>query len=68
MLPQKILSVWNRVVTEVMTGGASLGVYWNRQHLTLVHLRKGFASPEIAHVSHLDLPEEGLEALVPKIK
>lgn len=67
MLPQKIKGFF-KVLTAEVTGAGSLGVFWNRQRLTVVQLQKGFTSLEVTQVAHFDLAEGGLKALTPKIK
>jgi general secretion pathway protein L len=67
MLNQKIRSLWSTVTTEVMAGAGSLGAFWDRQHLTLVHIQKGFAAPQVSHAARWPLPEEGPEGLASQI-
>jgi|UniRef100_A0A7C3WHB7 Tfp pilus assembly protein PilN len=65
---QKMRTLGKAVISEMMAGTGSLGAFWEQAQLTLVHLKKGFTSLEIAHGSHFPLPDGGLEALVPEIK
>jgi Tfp pilus assembly protein PilN len=68
MLSQKLRSLWSHISTEAMAGTGSLGAFWDRQHLTLVHIQKILTSIEVTRVSQFTLSEEGLKALVPEIK
>ncbi len=68
MLSQKIHSFWSQISTEAMAGTGSLGVFWDRQHLTLVRIQKILTSIEVTHASQFTMAEEGLISLVPEIK
>ncbi len=67
MFNQKIRGVWTIITNEVMAGAGSLGACWDRQHLTLVHIQKGFATPQVTHAIRWPLPEEGPEGLASQI-
>ncbi|MDI6853213.1 MAG: PilN domain-containing protein [Deltaproteobacteria bacterium] len=68
MLNHKIRSLWSHISAEVTAGTASLGAFWDRQHLTLVRIQRNLTSIEVVHVSHFTLAEEGLKPLIPEIK
>lgn len=67
MLNQKIRGLWGHISTEVMAGAGSVGAFWDRRHLTLAHIQKGFAAPQVLHTAQWPLPEEGPEGLAPQI-
>jgi Tfp pilus assembly protein PilN len=67
MLNQKIRSWWSHVTTEVMAGAGSLGAYWDRQRLALVHLQKGLSAAQVMHAAQWPLPADGVEGLAPRI-
>lgn len=67
MLNQKIRSWWSHAATEVMTGAGSLGAYWDRSQMALVHLQKGLSAAQVVHATQWPLPAEGVEALAPRI-
>jgi Tfp pilus assembly protein PilN len=67
MFNQKIRSLWSHVATEVMAGAGSLGAYWDRRFLTLVHIQKGLSAPQVMHAAQWPLPENGVEGLTAPI-
>jgi Tfp pilus assembly protein PilN len=67
MLNPKIRSIWGHITKEVMGGAGSLGAFWDRRHLTLVHIQKAFTAPQVLNTARWPLPEEGPEGLAPHI-
>jgi Tfp pilus assembly protein PilN len=67
MVNQKIRKLWSHISAELMAGAGSLGAYWDRQHLSLVHIQKGFSAPRVVHAAQWPLLENGLDALAPQI-
>ncbi|MBW1991672.1 MAG: PilN domain-containing protein [Deltaproteobacteria bacterium] len=63
MESRKLRKKWSQLSTEVMAGAGSLGAYWDRTHLVLVHVQKALTTPQVLHTARWDLPAEGLEGL-----
>lgn len=64
---QKSRNWWNNLTAEIMTGAGSLGAFWDRQQISLIHLQKGLGATQVVHVSQWPLPEDGVDGLAPQI-
>lgn len=64
----RLRSLWRTLGQEVMAGTGSVGAYYDRRRLTLMHLEKGFTAPQVNHISQLEVPPEGLAGLAPQVR
>jgi Tfp pilus assembly protein PilN len=67
MFNAKIRNLWRHITIEAMTGAGSLGAYYDRRTLTMVHMQKGFAAPQVLHTAQWPLSEDDIEALAPHV-
>lgn len=66
--PGGVRSVWRTLSREIQAGAGSVGAYYDRRTLTLVHLEKGLAGSRLMQVATLPVPGEGLTALAPAVR
>ncbi|MCL6622285.1 MAG: PilN domain-containing protein [Syntrophobacterales bacterium] len=61
-------SWWRTLSREIQTGAGSVGAYYDRRTLTLVHLEKGLTASRVQRVAQLPVPGEGLPPLAPAVQ
>ncbi|MEJ5330003.1 MAG: PilN domain-containing protein [Desulfobaccales bacterium] len=66
--PGGVRSLWRTLSREIQAGAGSVGAYYDRRTLTLVHLEKGLAGSRLMQVAALPVPAEGLTALAPAVR
>lgn len=64
----RLRSLWQTLSKEVMAGAGSVGMYYDRRHLSLVYLEKGFTAPQVHHAVHWEMPPAGLAGLVAPVR
>ncbi len=66
--PGGVRSFWRTFSREIQAGAGSVGAYYDRRTLTLVHLEKGLAGSRLRQVATLPVPAGGLTALTPEVR
>lgn len=64
----RLKSWWRALSREALAGAAGVGAYYDRRHLVLAHLEKGFTGCLAQHVVQLEVPDGGLAALAPQVQ